>query len=133
MLRKMHPFNCQTRSFLVWHQMNFVTLGHFLLEIRKQSGEEYPRETMYEILMAVQAHLSMNGHYVKLLNDPAFVKLQNTLNNRMIALSRKGQIHPKQKAEPITLSQERSLWEKAILGSDMPRKLVDTLLYLIGL
>ncbi len=44
-----------------------------------------------------------------------------------------GFIPPKNQAEPITLSQEQSLWEKGILGSDTPRKLVDTLLYLIGL
>ena len=30
-------------------------LGQFIMEIRKQNGTEYPRETVYEILMAVQA------------------------------------------------------------------------------
>ncbi len=107
-------------------------LGQFFIEICKQNGKEYPRETVYEILMAVQVSMSMKGRYVKFLDDLEFVKLCNTLNNYMIALS-KGEICAKQQAGPITLSQEQSLWQQGILGLDSPRKLVDTLLYLISL
>ncbi len=67
-------------------------LGKFLLEIRKQSGEEYPCETVYEILMCIQGLLSIEGCYVKFLEDFSFMKLQNTLNNHMINLSKKGEL-----------------------------------------
>ena len=40
-----------------------AVLGHFLMEICKQSGEEYPRETVYEILMCIQGQLSTEGRY----------------------------------------------------------------------
>ncbi len=54
-------------------------LGKFLLKIHKQSGEYYPWETVYEILMCVQADLVMKGRYCKFLKDIQFIKLQNAL------------------------------------------------------
>lgn len=68
------------------------TLGKFLLEIHKQSGEHYSRETVYKILMCIQADLAMKGHYCKFPEDIQFIKLHNALNNYMIQLSQLGQI-----------------------------------------
>ena len=36
-------------------------LSHFILEIRKENGEEYPGSTIYEILSCIQATLRDNG------------------------------------------------------------------------
>ena len=37
------------------------------------------------------------------------------------------------RAEPITLSEENSLWDQKILGDHSPRALVDTMVYMCGL
>ena len=40
-------------------------LSLFLLEIRKQSGEEYPREMLYKIVLSLQHFMCMNGHDIR--------------------------------------------------------------------
>ncbi len=108
------------------------TLYMFIMEIRKQSGEEYPRETLYKIMLSLQNFLVMNGCTVKLLDHNSFIKLLNTLDNKMKELSSAGIIHHKKQAQPITLQQEKEMWQNGILGLNMPKKLVNMLLYLIS-
>ena len=71
------------------------TLCIFIMEIRKQSGEEYPHETLYEIMLSLQNFLAMNGCTVKLLDHNSFIKLRNTLDNKMKELSSAGVIRHK--------------------------------------
>ncbi len=56
------------------------TLCMFVLEIWKQNGEEYPHETLYEIVLSLQNYLAMNGRTVKLLDNNSFVKPCNTVD-----------------------------------------------------
>ncbi len=51
----------------------------------------------------------------------------------MKELSTAGIICHKKQAQPITLQQEEEMWQNGILGNDTPEKLVNTLLYLIGI
>ncbi|XP_048240336.1 uncharacterized protein KIAA1958-like [Haliotis rufescens] len=51
----------------------------------------------------------------------------------MKLLARKGIGVEKRQADVITEQQEDVLWETGILGEDTPQKLLDTLVYLIGL
>ncbi len=74
----------------------------------------------------------MNGCTVKLLDNAVFSKLCNTIDNKMKQLSTAGIIHHKKQAQPISLEQEDHMWKSRILGNDTPEKLVNTLLYLIG-
>ena len=37
------------------------TLYLFVMEIHKQNGDEYLRETLYEIVLSLQNYLAMNG------------------------------------------------------------------------
>ena len=67
-------------------------LSLFLLEIRKQSSEEYPRETLYKIVLSIQHFMCMNGHDIKLLDHPGLVKMHNTLDNWMKELSKMGAV-----------------------------------------
>ncbi len=55
-------------------------LIRFVLEARKKSGEPYPAETLYEIVISLQLYLAMNGREMRLLSDPEFVALKNTLD-----------------------------------------------------
>lgn len=107
-------------------------LCKFVLKIHKQNGDEYPRETLYEIVLSLQNYLQMNGCTVKLLDHASFAKLRNTVDNKMKQLSTAGIIRQKKQAQPISLQQEEQMWQSGILGDDTPEKLVNTLLYLIG-
>ncbi len=71
-------------------------LSLFLLEIRKQSGKEYPRETLYEIVLSIQHFMCMNGCNIKLLDHPGLMKMRNTLDNRMKELSKMGVVRDRQ-------------------------------------
>ena len=112
-------------------QMNEV-LSFFLMEIRKQNGEEYPHETLYEIVLSLQHYMAINRCDIKLLDHPGLVCMHNTLDNSMKELSKQGVIRERSQAKPITVDEEDKLWKSGLLGDDMPERLVNTLLYLIG-
>ncbi len=69
------------------------TLCIFLTEIHKQNGDEYPWETLYEIVLSIQHYMSINGRQLKLLEHSGLVKMQNTLDSRMKELSKSGIVH----------------------------------------
>ena len=108
------------------------TLCMFVLEIHKQNGDEYTRETLYEIVLSLQNFLAMNGRTVKLLDNTAFSRLHNTVDNKMKQLSKARIICQKNQAQPISLQQEDFMWRNGILGDNTPEKLVNTVLYLIS-
>ena len=107
-----------------------LTLCKFVMEIKKQNSQLYPKETLYEIVLVLQSHLEMSGHSVKFLENGKFKQLWNTLDNQMKQLSKIGAVHPKEQADPIEISEEELMWNKGILGDDTPEKLVNTVLYL---
>ncbi len=86
------------------------TMCKFILEVRKVTGEPYPRETLYSLVIMMQMFLDTKGRHVRFLDPQSvtFVKVRNTLDNRMKALLREGYITPKTKAQVITYSQEKS-------------------------
>ncbi len=103
-------------------------LCKFIVEVCKVSGEPYP------IVIMLQMYLETKGRHVWFLDPQSikFVKVCNTLDNRMKCLSREGYITPKSKAQVIALSQEEKLWSNRLLGDHTPERLVYTVLYLLG-
>ena len=81
-----------------------------MLEVRKKNGDNYPAETLYEVLICIQLYLTMPGRVIKLLDEGNFLKLRNTLDNRMKELSSLGIVKPRSKARVITL-EENMLWQ----------------------
>lgn len=108
------------------------SLCPFILEVHKQTGENYPAQTLYEIVICLQLYMCMYGREVRLIDDPQFVQVKNTLNNRMKELSRLGFIAPRLQAREIDLEKENDLWETGVLGDENPKQLIHTLLYLLG-
>ena len=107
-------------------------ISHFIIEMHKKNGSEYPAETLYEIIVSLQLWLHMRGKNVKFLDDGDFIAIRNCLDNRMKELSRQGYVQPHNQAEVITVQQENEMWSRNILGCDSPKQLVNTLLYLFG-
>ncbi len=108
------------------------SLTRFVLEARKRNGDPYPAETLYELVISLQLHLSLNGREMRFLQDKEFVVLKNTLDTRMKELSSQGIRVRRKQDEVISEADEETLW-KSVLGEDTPQKLLDTVLYLFGL
>ena len=104
----------------------------FIMEVKNSSGDDYNRDTLYDLIVMVQSFFKENGLPYKFFNDDEFFLLRNTLDNRMKDLSKMGKIAPREKAQPISIEEEEKLWNIRALGDDTPAKLVDTLLYLLG-
>ena len=51
----------------------------------------------------------------------------------MKQLSKQGVVQECQQAKPITVQEEDDMWNSGLLGDNMPEKLFNTLLYLIGI
>ena len=108
------------------------TLCVFVMEVKNSVGEDYNRDTLYDLIIMVQSFLKQSRYPVKFFEDEIFFDLKNTLDNRMKQLSKEGKIAPRIKAEPITINEEEALWNAGVLGDDNPEKLVNTVLYLNG-
>ena len=109
------------------------SLSRFIMEAKKQNGEDYPAETLYELIISIQLYLEMQVKSMKVLNEDVFLPLKNTLDNCMKQLSAIGKTIPREQADIITEKEEELLLSKGILGKANPAQLVDTLLDLIGL
>ena len=104
----------------------------FVMEVKNGSGEDYTHDTLYDLVIMVQSFFKQNHRPYKFLDDDDFFDLCNTLDNKTKALSKEGKISPHVKAVPISQNEEERMWSMGLLGDDTPVKLVDTLVYLLG-
>ena len=73
------------------------------------------------------------GRFISILDDKTFQGLRSVLDSKMKELSSRGLGLDKKRAEVISAEQEDIMWCKEILGRDTPQKLLDTLLFQLGL
>ena len=105
----------------------------FIMEGKNANGEDYNRDSLYDLIVIVQSFFKENRLPYKLFKDDTFFKLCNTLDNHKNDLSKMGEVAPHEKAQPVRIGEEDILWKLGVLGDDTPLKLVDTILYLLGL
>ncbi|ESO87370.1 hypothetical protein LOTGIDRAFT_66203, partial [Lottia gigantea] len=108
-------------------------LSFFIAEVRKESGDNYKPNTLYEIIISIQHYLRQNGRLIAFMDDQEYQGLRSVLNSKMKELSRLGLGINTKKSEVITIEQEEILWSKGLLGESNPQQLLDTLLFLFGL
>ena len=58
-------------------------LCRFIREDKKLNGDEFPPNTVQEIVIMLQMYLHENGIYWRLLDHPQFVTLHNVIDNTM--------------------------------------------------
>ena len=58
-------------------------LPRFIMEVCKKSGDNYPAETLYEIVVCLQLFLATKGRTIKILDECDFSIVRNTLDNCM--------------------------------------------------
>ena len=58
-------------------------LYDFIVEIRKENGEQYPSSSMYDLISGLSLYLEREHGYTDKLVSGAFRAVKNTLNNVM--------------------------------------------------
>ena len=102
------------------------------MEARNKKGEEYIGSTLYVLCAAIQRfvredRVGSNGASVDIFKDSNFMHFLSVLDSKLKDLHSKGIGTTKKQTEVISNELEELLWEKNILGDDMPEKLLYTL------
>ncbi len=107
-------------------------LSCFICEIHKLDNTEFPQKTVYDIIIMIQFHLEKLGLNYKLLEGEVFLKLHQVVDNIMKQCSVKGLGCNVKKTQILDDQKIEQLWSAGVLGGDTPRKLQDTVLFLLG-
>ena len=107
-------------------------LCHFITEIKKLDGSDFPGKTLYHIIVCMRFHLECQGFAFKLVNDPAFKELKYTLDNTMKACTVQGIGITMKKAEVLSATDKDLLWSLSFLSTSMPEQLLNTVIFSIG-
>ena len=107
-------------------------LCRFVREIKKLNGQDYPPNTIREIVIMIQMFLHEQGLYWRLLESVDFVQLHNMVDNTMKEHHAMG-LGVRKSAEIVSLDNETRLFSMGQLGEDDPSKLLRTVIYMVGL
>lgn len=88
-------------------------LKHFVFEIRRHDGSEYPPNTLYNIICGINRLIKENRPQCNIIdkNDPEFVYLVRSLDAKMKDLTARGIGGLRRTADPITGDDETKLWK----------------------
>ena len=103
-------------------------LCHFITEVKKVNGEDFPGKTLYDIIICIQFHLECLGFSYKLINHAAFKDLKFTLDNTMKMRTACGIGISVKQAEVLSATDEDYLWS---LGTSNPDQLLNTVVFCI--
>ena len=101
-------------------------LCDFIVEIRKENGEQYPSSSMYDLISDLSLYFEREHGFTNKLVSGAFRSVRNTLDNVMKERTAEGV------GEAREGPHEQVLWEKGILGEDSLDKLRQRVFFLIG-
>ncbi|VDH98829.1 Hypothetical predicted protein [Mytilus galloprovincialis] len=111
-----------------------TALQYFLADAKKTDGNDYPSASLYQWFVAIRGQIRLSDPAVNLLTQPTYVKCRKVLDSMMKKRSAEGLgVASRRRAEPMSSLEENILWERAVIGSDNPPKLLDTMVYLNGL
>ena len=87
----------------------------FIVEIRKENGQEYPSSSLYDLLGGLSLYLQREKNFNDKLMSTTFKEIRNTLDNVMKEHTSAG-IKGCPVCDVVTENHEQILWEKGILG-----------------
>ena len=102
----------------------------FIVEIRKENGDQYPPGSLYDLLQGLSMFLEHEHRFEKLMSR-TFKEIRNTLDNIMKERTAEG-IPGRPERDYISEEHEQTLWKNGILGEDNPDKWRKTIFFLIG-
>lgn len=84
------------------NELNYA-VQRFIYEVSKKDHSFYPAETLYSLVVCLQACCQTRSHEYKFFDDPKFAAICNTLDNRMKELSAQGIVTKKKKNSQFPL------------------------------
>ena len=109
-------------------------LCYFIPEVtKKKTGEPYPGATLYQMIVAIQKHLRINGIRWNLVYGAEFIQVRTVLDNVMKERTEANVGTGKKRAKLVTYDVENDLWNRNFLGVDTPDKLRTTAYFCIGM
>lgn len=107
-------------------------LPYFFHEIRKQNSDLYPGETLRQLFYSIQRFIRQRRRLDwELVKDPLFLNTRDALDAAMKKSTEMGLSLKKKIASPISNELEDKLWSSGLLGSNTPKTLIRTLVWLI--
>lgn len=109
-------------------------LPKFIHDVRKRDGSKYPGESLRQLVCAI-------FHYFRYVldrpwdffRDEDFIVSRKALDACMKIATKEGVGLYKRKADFISHELEEKLWDRKALGTDNPRHLLSTLIYMFGI
>ena len=103
----------------------------FIVEIRKENGDQYPGNTLHDLLQGLSLYLKREKGFSKRLISDAFSEIKNMLDNMMKERSLEG-LGKGWECDTVSAEHETILWEKKVLGESNPDQLRKTVFFLLG-
>ena len=103
----------------------------FLVEIQKENGEQYPGNSLYDLLQGLSLYLQPEKGFSEKLMSDAFREVWNTLDNMMKESTRDG-VGVTKERDYVSAEHEGILWDKGVLGESNPDQLRKTVFFLLG-
>jgi hypothetical protein len=102
------------------------------LEVRKVDGGEYKHEVLYSLFCGLNRSIQVKHPALSTLNSPELKPLQQALDGTLKELqaSRKP---VKKRANAVSVTDEREMWNTGVLGTGSPDNVINTLLFLTGM
>ena len=108
-------------------------LSFFIVEVRSENGERFKGSTLKNLVSMIQHYYrKVKKQGWSIFNDTEFERTRRSLDLSMKLSREDGADDIKKRAQVIEPEHEEQLWEKNILGSDNPKQLVNTMIFLIG-
>ena len=107
-------------------------LCRFIREVKKVDGTDFPPNTVRELMIMIQMYLHENSVNWKLLDGDQFLNLRNAVDNTMKEHTAIG-LGVRCLSSVISLDNENRMFDLGILGEDTPIKLLETIIYMLGL
>ena len=107
-------------------------LCHFIMEVKKVDGSDFPAKSLYDIVICMQFHLECLGFAFHIVNDPYFSDLKYTLDNTMKECVQCGIGLCLRQAEVLSVTDEDYLWSMGFLGCANPDQLLNMVVFCKG-
>ena len=126
------PLDCPPHLYVCTKAQLSHWLSKFVVEVRRKDGKPYPPQSLYQICCGLLRYVRDLRPEVYFFTDSEFRRFQQSLNAEMKRLRSQGIGFTRKRAEPISVDEEMSLWEKGVLGDSCPQVLLDTMVYCCG-
>ena len=109
-----------------------ILLQHFFAQLTKKDGSEYEPESLRTMIAALERHIKGLGCRHSILKDREFDGCRKVLNGKAIELREKGKGKRRNKADAVSESEEKLLWDSGVLGKDNPVSLNHAVFYTLS-